>query len=537
MHQSTVATTQLEPQERTTLIQLENITKQFPGVLALDDVSFDIRRGEVLALLGENGAGKSTIIKLLSGVYSPSGGQILMRGEPVVMSDPHQAQALGVTTIYQETTLAPDLNAIQNIFLGRELKKWGVGPFGALLDERAMRQKALALYEEFASDTTDLYRPISGLGALKQKVVEILKALAFDADLVIMDEPTAPLADHERDILFDHVRRLKNRGISVLLVTHRLEELFGLVDRAVVLRDGRYIGSVEPEQVGTETLVRMMVGRDVASIGDLVASHSSDTGPVQKAEEILRVEGVSRTAVLEDISFTLHTGEILGIGGLAGSGRTELARVIAGADKIDAGSVSVDGRPLTLRSPRDAIRHGIALVPEERKVQGIFPEFSVERNISAAGLWRLLLARFVIDRRRESRAATEYVDQLHIRTPSIRQQMRLLSGGNQQKAIIARCLFAQSRLLIFDEPTQGIDVGAKLEVYRLIDEHVRSGGAAIVISSELPELLGISDRILVMRQGRIAGELPGGRQSHLTNDEQKVRQEQIMQIAIGGNDA
>lgn len=416
MQQATIADTQPKPYGWTTLVEVRNVTKRFAGVLALDDVSFDIRQGEVLALVGENGAGKSTIIKILSGVYPPSGGQILLRGEPVVLSDAHHAQNLGITTIYQETTLAPHLNAIQNIFLGRELKKLTIGRVGMVLDERAMRQKALALYREFAADSEDLYRPVGELGALKQKVVEILKALAFSASLVIMDEPTAPLADRERDVLFSHIRRLKSRGVSVLLVTHRLEELFGLADRAVVLRDGRYIGSVEPEQTGAQTLVHMMVGRDVESIGDLISSRSSSPAGDRHADEILRVDDICRAGAFAHVSLTLHTGEILGIGGLAGSGRTELARAIAGADKIDTGTISVDGQPVTLHTPHDALKRGIALVPEERKVQGIFGDFSVANNISASGLRRLLRAHLVIDRRRESSAATKYVDQLQIRT-------------------------------------------------------------------------------------------------------------------------
>lgn len=518
----------------TPLIALRGITKRFPGVLALDGVSFDIHHGEVLGLVGENGAGKSTIIKVLSGVYTPDEGQIFMRQEPVVVRNPYEAQTLGITTIYQETTLVPELNAIENIFLGRELKMGALGSLGGLLNKRAMKERAAALYSDFEPDVSDLYRPVGELGALRQKVVEVVKGLAFVAHLVIMDEPTAPLTDRERDVLFNHIRSLKRRGVAVLLVTHRLQELFGLADRAVVMRDGRHVGTVDPEQVGSQGLIRLMVGRDVKSVADLAASRTSESKPDTEPEEVLRITGLSRRGVLDDISLKLYKREVLGIGGLAGSGRTELARAIVGADKIDAGTVTVDGTIVRLHSPHDAIKRGIALVPEERKVDGIFAEFSVARNISVASLRRLLRARVVIDERREVSAAKDYVSRLKIRTPGVRQEMRFLSGGNQQKAIFARYLFAQSRILILDEPTQGIDIAAKEDVYGLVDEYITSGGAVIVISSELSELIGISDRILVLSRGRVAGEVAGQRRGSRSDDVGPELDQQILELAIKG---
>lgn len=516
------------------LVQMRDIVKRFPGVLALDHVDLEIRKGEVLALIGENGAGKSTIIKILSGAYVPDEGEILVRDEPTVISSPHQAQQLGINTIHQESTLAPDLTAIQNIFLGRELRRKIFGRYGTILDERAMEQRALSLSDEFDLGKEDLYRPVVQLGALKQHIVEMLKALAFDAELVIMDEPTAALTDHERETLFDHMRRLRGQGISILWVTHRLEELYGLADRASVLRDGQYVGTVEPDSAGPAGLVRMMVGRDVGSLKELSMEQVSHTVDQSEAPEVLRVENVCRGELLKDVSFTLRRGEILGIGGLAGAGRTELARAILGADKMDSGTIHLEGQPIKVRSPKDAFRQGIALVPEERKVQGIFSDFSVARNISAAALWKVLRAGFFVDRKKEESTAHNYVNELGIRTPSIEQKIGFLSGGNQQKAILARCLFAKPKVLILDEPTQGIDVGAKLEVYRLVNDYVRDGGAAIVISSELPELLGVSDRIMVLREGQKAGEIEELKTDHTAGEQTRSLEEDVMSLATGG---
>ena len=523
--------------EKPALVEVKNVTKKFPGVLALDSVDFDIRQGEVLALLGENGAGKSTIIKILSGVYAPDGGQILLENESAAISNPQHAQELGITTIHQEHTLAPHLNAIQNIFLGREIKKKVFGRFPLRLDERAMEDKALSLAEEFNFSRENLYVPVGQLGSLQQHVVEIVKALAFESKLVIMDEPTSGLTGEEAETLFGHIRTLRDRGNSVLWVTHQLEELFGLADRAVVLRDGRFVGTVDPSQTGTSGLVQMMVGREVQGLEELIEGDSARDTQDLEAEEVLRVEGVSRSGVLDNISFTLHQGEILGIAGLAGAGRTELARAIIGADKIDDGTVYFEGSPLKLRSPQDSVKHGIAILPEDRKAQGIFPGFSVTRSISAGALWKILKAGFILDKKREETAAREYVSELGIRTPSIHQDVNFLSGGNQQKTSLARGLFSEPRVLIFDEPTQGIDIGAKTEVYRLVNDYVSSGGAAIVISSELPEVIGISDRILVIAEGRIAGEVevPKGAKKAVDHSTESNLETEIMSLAIGGS--
>ncbi len=533
---STVASRQLTQgltrRDNQPLIELRHVSKRFPGVLALNDVSFEIWPGEVLALVGENGAGKSTVVKVLSGAYQPDEGEILVADAVTTIADPHSAQAHGIITIYQETTLVSEFNAIQNIFLGRELTKTRRRSRGLFLDEVAMKDKARLLYAEFESDETDLYRPVGELGALKQKVVEVVKGLAFEATLLIMDEPTAPLTERERGILFGHIRQLTARGVAVLLVTHRLEELLQIADRAVVLRDGRFVATVEPRATGTRGLVQMMVGRDVESAVRTAAGPSESLEGVRD-EEVLRVEGLSRAGVLEDISFSLDKGEILGVAGLAGSGRTELARALIGADRIDAGRIVRAGRAVRFGSPRDAIRNGITLVPEERKTQGVFAGLSVAENISVAAIRRILRLGFLLDVRREARIAEGYVDRLRIRTPSVRQEMRFLSGGNQQKVLIARCLMAQSNILILDEPTQGIDVGAKSDVYALVEDYARSGGAAVVVSSELGDLVRLSDRILVMREGSLAGEVVGGRGLRVSDDDYTLLEEEVLHLALG----
>jgi ribose transport system ATP-binding protein len=513
------------------------ITKRFPGVVALDGVDLSIERGEIHALVGENGAGKSTLIKLLSGVYQADSGEIYVAGDRVEFANPREAQELGVTTIHQERTLAPHLSALQNIFLGRELRRRRLGRIVGVLDDREMRTRVTALCEDFDFDAADLDRPVEAFGALKQHVVEIIKALAFRADLVILDEPTAGLTETERDALFAHMRRLREHDVGVIWVTHRLEELVGLADRATVLRDGVAVGTLVPDADAIGELIRMMVGRDVESLEELADQTSEAAGAQrEQGEEVLRVEGLCRAGVLHDVSFTLHRGEIVGLAGLAGAGRTELARAIVGADKTDAGSVSVQGRVLSLGSPRDSYRAGIAIVPEERKTHGIFADLSLSENVSAAALPRILRARLLLDRRREHQVGERYVRELGIRTPSPRQKIGLLSGGNQQKGVIARSFFTQPKVIIFDEPTQGIDVGAKVEVYRLIEEYVSQGGAALVISSELPELLGLSDRVLVIREGRIVAEYPG-RQRGESREQTVAQEEHILAAATGAERA
>jgi ABC-type sugar transport system ATPase subunit len=516
------------------LLEVRGVVKRFPGVLALRGVSFAVARGEIHALLGENGAGKSTIIKVLSGAYQPDEGEVRLRGSTVHLSSPQDARDLGISTIHQEMTLVPHLSALRNIFLAREPRRRFAGLQLGLLDEAAMREQVLPLCKRFNFDPADLDRPVSEFGALKKHVLEIIKSLAFEADLVIMDEPTAALTDHERDALFADMRTLRDAGISVLWVTHRLEELAGLADRATVLRDGGFVDTVAVDAVDTQALVRMMLGRAVDGVGSFVAEAVADIEHHVEADEVLRVESISRRPVLDDISFSLRRGEVLGIAGLAGAGRTELARAIVGADRIDTGTVYVEGQRVKIKQPRDAVRAGIALAPEERKVQAVFADLSVAQNIALGSMSEIMKGRVVVDRAAEARVAERYVEDMGIRTPSIRQKAGLLSGGNQQKTVVARCLFAAPKVLIFDEPTQGVDIGAKAEIHRLIREYVSAGGAAIVISSETPELLTIADRVVVMRQGRLAGELPGCRPG-ADEQELQAKEEEIMGLATGGN--
>jgi ribose transport system ATP-binding protein len=510
------------------LVVVRHLVKTYPGVVALSDVSLTIRRGTVHALLGENGAGKSTLINILSGVTRPDSGEVIVEGNHVSISSPKRSQELGISTIHQELSLAPDLTVLENIFLGRELQTRILG-VPIRLDERRMERRVLDLSHEFGFSEAELSRPVSEFGALKQHVVEILKALAFDSKLVILDEPTSGLADHERLTLFDQMRALRARGIAVLWVTHRLDEVYGLTDDISVLRDGRYIATVSPEDTDAEALVRLMVGRETHSVGDLAARPEPPAGHDEgQRTEVLRVERVSNLPAVQEASFTLYRGEVLGIAGIAGAGRTELARIILGADRTPTGQVFVDGKPLRLRTPRDAYRNGMALVPEERKVLGIIGDFTVSKNISIADLPRICWGRLVLNRRKEDKVGRDFVKDLRVKTSSVAEKIRNLSGGNQQKVIIARCLFTRPKVLIFDEPTQGIDVGAKEEVYRLIYQFVDDGGAAIVISSELPELLRVSDRVLVMREGRIAGEVSTGSRVQAELDR---KAEEIMALA------
>jgi ABC-type sugar transport system ATPase subunit len=515
------------------LVEVRDVVKRFPGVLALKGVTFAVAPGEIHALLGENGAGKSTIIKILSGAHAPDEGRILLRGEPVAIESPSHACDLGISTIHQEMTLVPHLSALRNIFLAREPERSVLGRSVGLLDEDEMERRIRPLCEEFGFETSDLDRPVAEFGALKQQVVEIMRALAFDTDFVIMDEPTAALTEHESQALFEHMRGLRARGVSVLWVTHRLEELTGLADRATVLRDGGYVGTVNVPDVDTHQLVRMMLGRSVDSLAGYVGEAVAGTPHHAEKEEVLRVVGLSRASALRDIDLTLHRGEVLGLAGLAGAGRTEFARAVMGADRVDAGELYVDGKRVKVRSPQDAMRSGIALVPEERKVQAIFGDLSVARNISIGSLRRVLRGGIVVDHAKETRVGERYVKEMGIRTPSVRQKLGLLSGGNQQKTVVARCLFAQPKVLIFDEPTQGVDIGAKAEIHRLIREYVADGGSAIVISSETPELITLCDRIVVMRQGRLTGEVSGCA-AHAPEGELHAREEDIMSLATGG---
>ncbi|PLR75533.1 D-xylose ABC transporter ATP-binding protein [Bacillus sp. V3-13] len=498
------------------LISLNGITKEFPGVKALDNVSFDIRKGEVLALVGENGAGKSTLIKILSGLYQKDSGEIRVKGRAVDIKDTKHAQELGISTIFQEPTLAPHLTAVQNMYLGREMVKPVLWRGVQTIDEKAMLEETEKLYRKFFSTVEDLHVPVRELGALKNRVIEIAKTISYEASVVIMDEPTAALAEHEREVLFDFIRVLKDQGVSIIYVSHHLRELFLLADRMCIMRDGKYVGTVNTSETNVDQLVSLMVGRELTNY---IVKEKVPIG-----EEVLRVSDLNRQGVLKDINFNIRKGEIVGIAGLAGSGRTETVRAVVGADPLTSGTVAVEGKPYRIRSPKDAIRAGIGLLPENRKTHGASIDMSVSHNITMAAMDRVLANKFVIKKKQEVNIAEDYVQRLGIKTPTVNQKVRFLSGGNQQKVILAKWLFTQPKVLIFDEPTQGIDVGAKIEVYNLVAEFVQNGGGVLLVSSELPELLGLCDRIYVMHKGEIVHEF----------SREEATEENITMYASGG---
>jgi ribose transport system ATP-binding protein len=478
------------------LLRMDRITKRFPGVKALSDVSFAVRPGEVHALLGENGAGKSTLMKILAGAYVADEGTIALDGERVVFSTPNDALRAGIVTIYQELNLVPQLSVAENIFLGDEPLRGGT----PVIDWHRAHRRSRELLGR-VNLTLDTSIKVGDLGVGKQQLVEVAKALHRSARLIVMDEPTAALSLAEIDELFRVIDQLRETGVSIVYISHRLEEVFRIADRATVMRDGQMVKTVEVADSSVDELVHLMVGRALET-----ALHEEVDHTV--ADEVLRVDGLTRDGVLDGVSFTVRRGEIYGLAGVMGSGRTEVARAIFGADPLDAGEVWLDGELLRLRSPVDAVAAGIALLTEDRKGQGLVLGMSVAHNVTLPVLGRLS-ARGLLVPRTERRLARDYVEKLSIRTPSVDQKVVNLSGGNQQKVVVAKWLASEAKLLIFDEPTRGVDVGAKAELYGLIRGLVKDGMSAVVISSDLPELLALSDRIGVMRRGRLVTELDG----------------------------
>ncbi len=476
------------------VLEMKGIVKEYPGVKALKGVDFHLKRGEVHALVGENGAGKSTLMKILGGAETRDGGEIILEGRRVEIHNPHEAEKLGISIIYQEFNLIPFLSVAENIFLGREPRR------GIFVDWRQLYSNARAVLDQLGLEI-DLKAKISGLSVAQQQMVEIAKAISVKSRIIVMDEPSATLTLHELERLFGLTRKLKEQGVGIIYISHRLEEVFEIAGRVTVFRDGERISTRDVRDVTKDHLIREMVGREL-----------KDDYPKRNAaagQELLRVEGLTRKGVLHEISFSLRKGEILGITGLVGAGRTELVRAIFGADPIDKGEIYLDGRKLKILSPQDAINSGLCLMTEDRKRQGLVLGMTVRENITIADLRGLSRAGF-IHRVDERKIAGRFVGELNIRTPSVEQKVRNLSGGNQQKVVLAKWLFARSRVVIFDEPTRGIDVGAKQEIYRLMNDLAETGTGIIMISSELPEVLGMSDRILVMQEGRIRAELGGG---------------------------
>jgi ribose transport system ATP-binding protein len=479
------------------LVEMTGITKDFPGVHALADASFELRTGEVHALVGENGAGKSTLMKILAGIYVADAGAIRHKGEEVSIPNPRTARDLGISMIHQELNLMPHLTVAQNIFLGREPR----GRPSFLLDERRLNRQTRELIEHLHLKLDPRAR-VGDLKIAQQQMVEIAKALSLNAEVLIMDEPTAALTETEIDELFRIIRDLRAGGVGIVHISHRLEELKQISDRVTVMRDGRYIATLDTAEASIASIINMMVGRTIYEAAPEIPERSD-------ADTVLEVRGLTRGRMVRDVSFALKRGEILGIAGLVGAGRTEVVRAIFGADRLESGEVYVHGRRVEIRSPADAVRLGIGYLSEDRKRFGLALGMDVETNIVLAAFRKFLSSFGRINTKLTRAAATQRVKDLGIKTPSVRQRVRNLSGGTQQKVVVGKWLTADTEILIFDEPTRGIDVGAKNEIYHLLNELVRQGKSIIMISSELPEILRMSHRIIVMCEGRITGELSG----------------------------
>ncbi|MGQ9887647.1 MAG: sugar ABC transporter ATP-binding protein [Aggregatilineales bacterium] len=474
------------------VLQLENITKNFPGVKALDNVRFEVCAGEVHALLGENGAGKSTLIKIISGVYRPDSGTIMVDGTPVQINNPREAQARGIATIYQELLLYPELTVAENIFMGHAPRTRS----GAI-DWAEMSRRAEDILASLNIHDLDVRRKVGTLTVGNRQRVEIAKALSQQARILIMDEPTAALTEADVVRLFDIVRLLRSRGVGVIYISHRLEEVFELADRVTVLRDGQYVDTRPVAETTRDDLINMMVGRTIDNLFPKL--------PAEIGAPVLEVRELVRQPMTRGVSFTLRAGEIVGLAGLVGSGRSEVAQAIFGIRPAESGQVLLDGKPVRIKNPQQAMKLGIAYVPEDRSTQGLIRKMRVRENISLAVL-RQLSAYGFIDPRKELKLARDSIQRFNIRAYSPEQIVNKLSGGNQQKVVVSKWLAGRPRVLIMDEPTRGIDVGAKAEIHRLMSELAQRGLAILMISSELPEILGMSDRVLVMRGGRIVAE-------------------------------
>lgn len=475
--------------ERDDILQFQGITKQYPGTLAVDHVNLSIKQGEVHAIVGENGAGKSTLIKMLSGAVTPTSGTIVFEGEAYPAFDPVEALAKGIGVIYQEFNLVPGLSIAANIFLGREYRN------GVFISDRRAEQEAQKLIDAWQVNL-DPRAPVMSLSIAEQQIVEIIKAISQDVKLLIMDEPTASLTLEEVSTLFRLTRQLKEKGVTTIYISHRLEEIFQICDRVSVLRDGHHVATVAVEQTSEPDLIRLMVGRE---LGDYPQKSLPQT------DVLLSVRNLSDGHIFEDISFDLHRGEILGVYALIGAGRTDVALTLFGAKHRYSGEVAIEGRPVNITDPAEAVKHGLGLVPEDRKGQGLVLSMLSSENISLSAI-KAFSAQSFIKQNQEKQLVKEFQDKLKMQAHVPREVARNLSGGTQQKVVIAKLLACDVSIVLFDEPTRGIDVGAKHEIYELMVELCREGKGILMISSEMPELLGMSDRILVMREGRLMGE-------------------------------
>ncbi|WP_251460385.1 sugar ABC transporter ATP-binding protein [Weizmannia agrestimuris] len=492
------------------LLKMEGISKTFPGVKALSNVRFDLYEGEVHALLGENGAGKSTLMKILTGIYQKDEGTIEYLGEQIEVKDIREAQKLGISMIHQELNLAPHLTVAQNIFIGREPK----GSLGLFLDEKKLNNEAQKLFDRLNINLNPR-ELVGNLTVAKQQMVEIAKALSFDSKVLIMDEPTAALTDAEIEALFVMIRKLRADGVGVIYISHRMEELQKITDRLSIMRDGTYVGTLNTKDATIDQIIGMMVGRKIDYNRKPAIKQSSK-------EVVLEVKNLNRGRAIKDVSFSLHKGEILGFAGLMGAGRTEVARAIFGADRLDSGEIFIKGQKVQIHSPEDAVNYGIGYLSEDRKQFGLMVDMDVKTNIVMASMKDFQRPLGWINAPKMKQQSEKMVQRLRIKTPSIKQTVKNLSGGNQQKVIIGKWLTRDTDIFIFDEPTRGIDIGAKDEIYRLLDELAQQGKSIMMISSELPEILRLSHRIIIMCEGRITGELENDR---------NATQESIMALA------
>ena len=493
----------------TPLVSIQHLSKSFPGVRALNSCRFELLAGEVHALMGENGAGKSTLMKVLAGVYQKDEGEIRVDGQLVDIPSPRAAQDLGIGIIHQELNLMNHRSVAQNIFIGREPR----GRLGVLIDQQKMDQDTRKIFDRLHLDL-DPRTPVGDLTVARQQMVEIAKALSFDSRVLIMDEPTAALNNAEIDDLFRIIRQLKSQGVGIVYISHKMDELKKISDRVTVMRDGQYIATVPTAGTSMETIIGMMVGRTLfESEGPLAPSMDHDV--------VLEVRNLNHGRTIKDVNFVVRKGEILGFAGLMGAGRTEVARAVFGADKVDSGEIWVRGERVPIHSPADAVKQGIGYLSEDRKHFGLATGMDVEANIVLATMRRFLSLGFFLKRPAIREVAANFVQRLGIKTPSVSQKVALLSGGNQQKIVIAKWLVRDCEILFFDEPTRGIDVGAKSEIYKLLHALAEQGRAIVMISSELPEVLRMSHRILVMCEGRVTGEMPA----------LGATQEKIMQLA------
>jgi ribose transport system ATP-binding protein len=495
-----------------TLLRVQEVSKGFPGVQALDKVSFELRKGEVHALVGENGAGKSTLMKILSGVYRPDAGTITYKGKEIHFQNSREASAAGIGIIYQELNLVPHLTVAQNIYIGREPRT-----ILGYIDDKKMNVDATAILSKL-NLTIDPSTRLNQLSISKQQMVEIAKALSQESEVLIMDEPTSALTESEIDELFKVIHSLRDRGVGIIYISHRLDELKHIVDRITIFRDGRYIATSEYTAITMEEIISKMVGRKLENM-------FPPRFNVPTSKKLLEVRHIIQTGILKDISFDIFQGEILGIAGLMGAGRSELARAIFGADPITSGDILMDGKKLKIRSPADAIKHGIAYLPENRKEDGLAIKMRLDQNVTMANVPQVSKRFTIISSAQELQATKTYVADLDIHTSSLVQVVNNLSGGNQQKVVVAKWLFCDSRILIFDEPTRGIDVGAKYAIYQLIERLAREGVGVVMISSELPEIIGMTDRVLVLHEGSLTATLR-------TKD---TSQEEILNYAAGLN--